>query len=94
MHHPLSLNILSEFLSRAMCTALKSLIAKKQSASVFISNMERYIFILMCPGGSENGKWIKLSLGSEEVASLTMDLLLLASNTRKISLALEEKGEC
>lgn len=35
-----------------------------------------------CPGGSENGKWIKLFLSSEEVASLTMDLLMLRIQER------------
>ena len=36
----------------------------------------------MGPGGSENGKWIKLFLPSEEVASLTMDSLLLRIQER------------
>ena len=40
----------------------------------------------MGPGGSENGKWIKLFLPSEEVASLTMDSLLLRIQERFPSL--------
>ena len=36
--------------------------------------MEKYAFKIMGPGGSENGKWIKLFSSSEEVASLRIQV--------------------
>ena len=38
--------------------------------------MERYVFKIKGPGGLESGKWIKMFLSTEEVSSLTMELLL------------------
>ena len=40
--------------------------------------MERYVFKITSPGG----RWIKLFFSSEEVASATMDLLLLRVQVR------------
>ena len=45
-------------------------------AAVVLTEMERYVFKIKGPGGLESGKWIKMFLSTEEVSSLTMELLL------------------
>ena len=44
--------------------------------------MERYVFKIKGPGGLESGKWIKMFLSTEEVSSLTMELLLCRIHER------------
>ena len=44
--------------------------------------MERYVFKIKGPGGLESEKWIKMLLSTEEVSSLTMELLLCRIHER------------
>ena len=64
---------LIKFLSRA-CVLSQGF--HSTEGAVVLTEIERYVFKIKGSGGLESGKWIKMFLSTEEVSSLTMELLL------------------